>query len=72
MSDGSFIASFATNTTVVDGNIGTTTLPQSRYKFRLYSLKQSGGLLFANQPITGGLSNSPHRTGGPICEREFS
>ena len=59
MSDGSFIASFATNTTVVDGNIGTATLPQSRYKFRLYSLKQSGGLLFANQPITGGLSNSP-------------
>ncbi|HSU53362.1 MAG TPA: hypothetical protein VLT36_04820, partial [Candidatus Dormibacteraeota bacterium] len=59
MSDGSLIASFATNTTSLDGNIGTATAPQSRYKFRLYSLQKSGSLWFANTPLTPGLSNSP-------------
>jgi len=59
MSDGSLIAAFATNTTAFDSNSGTITLPQSRYKFRLYSLKQTGNLWFADQPLTTGLSNSP-------------
>ncbi len=59
MSDGSLVAAFATNTTVVDSNVGTATSPQSRYKFRLYSLKKSGTLWFADQPLTAGLSNNP-------------
>jgi hypothetical protein len=58
MSDGSLIAAFATNTTAVDANIGTQTVPQSRYKFRLYSLKQIGTQWFADLPLTAGLSNS--------------
>jgi hypothetical protein len=58
MTDGSLVAAFATNTTVADSNIGTPTAPQSRYKFRLYSLKQTGGQWFADQPLTSGLSNS--------------
>ncbi len=59
MSDGSLVAAFATNTTGTDGNIGTATVPQSKFKFRLYSLKQTGSLWFADKPITAGLSNSP-------------
>ena len=58
MSDGSLVAAFATNTTQVDANIGTATAPQSRYPFRLYSLKNIGSLWFADQPLTHGLSNS--------------
>jgi hypothetical protein len=59
------IAAFATNTTVLDSNSGTVTSPQSRYKFRLYSLKQTGNLWFADQPITAGLSNS---TSGQVVQ----
>jgi hypothetical protein len=58
MSDGSLVAAFATNTTVFDSNSGTPTAPQSRYKFRLYTLKQAGGIWLADQPMTPGLSNS--------------
>ena len=58
MSDGSLVAAFATNTTAADSNIGTFTSPQSRYKFRLYSLKHTGGLWFADKPLTSGLSNN--------------
>jgi len=58
MSDGSLVAAFATNTTTTDSNIGTASTPQSRYKFRLYSLKQTGSLWFADQPLTLGLSNN--------------
>jgi len=58
MADGTLLAAFATNTPSADSNIGTDTLPQSRYKFRLYSLKQSGALWFADQPLTPGLSNN--------------
>jgi hypothetical protein len=65
MSDGSLIAAFATNTSSVDANIGTITSPQSRYKFRLYSLRQTGNLWFADQPIPAGLSNSP---GGQVIQ----
>ena len=63
MADGTLLAAFATNTPVADSNIGTATLPQSRYKFRLYSLKQSGALWFADQPLTPGLSNNPTGAG---------
>src|SRR5262249_26631831 len=58
MSDGSLIAAFATNTPSADANIGTFSLPQSRYNFRLFSLKQNGSLWFADKPLTGGLSNN--------------
>ena len=58
MSDGSLVAAFATNTTAADSNIGTFTSPQSRYKFRLYSLKHTGAFWFADQPLTPGLSNN--------------
>jgi hypothetical protein len=58
MSDGSMVAVFATNTPSTDTNIGTTTLPQTRYPFRLYSLKKTGSLWFADQPLTPGLSNN--------------
>lgn len=58
MSDGSLVAAFATNTPSTDANIGTSTLPQSRYPFRLYSLKQAGSLWLADQPLTPGLSNN--------------
>jgi hypothetical protein len=59
MSDGTLVASFATNTPSLDSNIGTTTAPQSRFKFRLYDLKQSGPYWFADKALTPGLSNSP-------------
>jgi hypothetical protein len=59
MSDGTLVAAFATNTPSLDSNIGTATLPQSRFKFRLYALKQSGGIWLADKPLTAGLSNSP-------------
>jgi hypothetical protein len=58
MSDGSLVAAFATNTVSMDSNIGTSSAPQSRCKFRLYSLKQTGNLWFADQPLTTGLSNN--------------
>ena len=58
MVDGSLLAAFATNTTTVDANIGTPSAPQSRYPFRIYSLKQNGANWFADQALTPGLSNS--------------
>ncbi len=58
MSDGSFVAAFATNTSLVDTNIGTVSAPLSRYNFRLFTLKQTGSQWFADKPLTTGLSNS--------------
>jgi hypothetical protein len=65
MSDGSLVASFATNTTTTDSNIGTASAPQTKYKFRLYSLKQNGNVWLANQALTVGLSNNPS---GPVVQ----
>ena len=58
MSDGSLVAAFATNTTALDANSGSSSAPQSSYKFRLYSLKQIGNQWFADKPVTAGLSNN--------------
>jgi len=65
MSDGSLVAAFATNTASTDGNVGTASAPQSKYKFRLYSLKQNGALWFANLALTSGLSNNAT---GPVIQ----
>jgi len=59
LSDGALVAAFTTNATAADANLGTFTLPQPRFHFRLYSLTNSGGAWFANVPLTAGLSNSP-------------
>ena len=59
LSDGALVAAYASNGTNSDANIGTVSAPLPRYNFRLYSLAQSGGLWFASQPVTSGLSNSP-------------
>jgi hypothetical protein len=65
LSDGSLVAAFTTNAAVADANVGTTTLPQPRYRFRLYSLQFSGGSWTANQALTSGLSNS---ASGPVIQ----
>jgi Hydrazine synthase alpha subunit middle domain/WD40-like Beta Propeller Repeat len=65
MSDGSLLAAFATNTPTADSNAGTVSAPQSRYPFRLYSLKQTGAVWVADKPLTPGLSNSPS---GPVVQ----
>jgi hypothetical protein len=59
LSDGSLVAAFTANASVSDGNTGTFTLPQPRYRFRLCSLTNVGGAWFTNQLLTSGSSNSP-------------
>ncbi|HXI70450.1 MAG TPA: hypothetical protein VNN22_08865 [Verrucomicrobiae bacterium] len=58
LSDGVLVAAFTTNANAADSNIGTFTLPQPRFHFRLYSLTNIGGVWFTNVPLTTGLSNS--------------
>jgi len=58
LSDGALVAAFTTNANAADSNIGTFTLPQPRFHFRLYSLSNIGGVWFTNVPLTTGLSNS--------------
>ena len=58
MSDGNLVAAFSPNSSSVDANIGTVSLPQSRYNFRLYTLLQSGGLWFTNLPLVTNVVSS--------------
>jgi hypothetical protein len=62
MSDGTLIAAFtdaqAGTPAGVDTNIGTTTLPVSKYHFRLMTLTNAGGVWGTNQFITGGIQST--------------
>jgi List-Bact-rpt repeat protein/hydrazine synthase alpha subunit-like protein len=62
MSDGTLIAVFtdAANgvTAGSDTNIGTVTLPVSRYHFRLMTLTNSGTVFGTNQFVTGGIQST--------------
>jgi hypothetical protein len=57
MSDGTLIAAYSDAVNGIPGldtNIGTVTLPVSKYHFRLMTLTNSGGFFGTNQFLTGG------------------
>jgi hypothetical protein len=70
MSDGTLVAVFtdAANGTPagVDTNIGTVTMPVSKYHFRLMTLTNSGAFLGTNQFLTGGIQSTSIFWQGPI------
>jgi hypothetical protein len=55
LSDGSLIAAHSTDPHA-DKNLGTTTEPISRFAYRLTTLKKSGNVWVADQPLTTGIS----------------
>ena len=58
LSDGSIVSAH-TFETYADKNLGTTTNPQSRYDYRLRTLKQlPNGLWVADQPLTNGIKKT--------------
>ena len=58
MSDGAVVAAWtdtpASGIAGLDTNLGTATLPVSRYHFRLYTLTNGGGFFAASQLLNGG------------------
>ncbi len=57
LSNGTLLAVHSVST-FDDRNIGTGAIPQSRYDFRIKTLKTSGNVLIADLPITQGISKS--------------
>ncbi|MBK8814765.1 MAG: hypothetical protein IPN42_04305 [Methylococcaceae bacterium] len=58
LSDGSMVSAHTFNT-YADKNLGTTANPQSRYDYRLRTLKQQpNGVWVADQPLTNGIKKA--------------
>jgi hypothetical protein len=57
LSDGKLIAAHTSNR-YADKNLGTRANPSSRFDYRLKTLKQSGNVWTADQPLTQGISKS--------------
>ncbi|MSR64499.1 MAG: DUF5050 domain-containing protein [Verrucomicrobiae bacterium] len=65
MSGGFLVAVHAAGATTNDFNMGTATAPQSKYDFRLKTLKLSSGAFIPDQTLTPGFTNNVSYFVGP-------